>query len=229
MEEVIITSDALDVPTDNYEEFDQEIDPSKLGSKLTQIDRLKGTCREYQRYANNYILLNFLEKKNTAKKSYRLNLAWLSSEPTHNKVIVWQWLILAILTALLTAVSFYAMTEKLFNPDYCLIAGIITLAATLIFLLIFVNCMRDEYIFNSYFGDAKLFLIENKKPDQQSFDSFFITLQRTIEQTQSALSISERLIGELKMCRRLRDEGIINDEAYTIARTTIFKHKQYKA
>ena len=93
----------------------------------------------------------------------------------------------------------------------------------------FIYCMRDEYIFYSYFGGTKLFLIENKKPDQQSFDNFFITLQRTIEQTQSTLSISERLIGELKMCRRLRDEGIINDEAYTIVRTTIFKHKQYKA
>ena len=135
----------------------------------------------------------------------------------------------AILAALLTGGSFYLMIEKTFNPDYCLIAGIITLSATLIFLLIFIYCMRDEYIFNSYFGNTKLFLIENKKPDQQSFDNFFINLQRTVEQTQFVLSISDRLIGELKMCRRLRDEGIINDESYMTARTAIFKHKQYKA
>ncbi len=229
MEEVIITSDTLDVPTDNYEEFDQEIDPAKLGDKLTQVNKLKGTCREYRRYANNYLFLNFTEKKNKPEKNYRVNLAWLSSEPTHNKVIVWKWMVFTILSAALTGGSFYLMIEKTFNPDYCLISGIITLSATLIFLLIFVYCMRDEYIFNSYFGGTKLFLIENKKPEQQLFDYFFINLQRTIEQTQSALSISDRLIGELKMCRRLRDEGIINDEAYTIVRTAIFKHKQYKA
>jgi len=229
MEEVIITSDVLDVPTDNYEEFDQEIDPSKMGDKLTQINRLKGTCREYQRYANNYLFLNFIEKKNKAEKNYRINLAWLSSEPTHNKVIIWKWMVFTLLAALLSVGSFYLMIEKTFNPDYCLIAGIISLSATLIFILIFMYCIRDEYIFNSYFGNTKLFLIENKRPDQQSFDNFFITLQRSIEQTQSALSISDRLIGELKMCRRLRDEGVINDEAYTTVRTAIFKHKQYKA
>jgi len=229
MEEVIIASDTLDVPMDNYEEFDQEIDPAKFGDKLTQINRLKGTSREYQRYANNYLFLNFKEKKKKAEKNYRLNLAWLSSEPTHNKIIVWKWLAFSILTGLLTGGSFYLMIEEIFNPDYCLIAGIIALSTTLIFFLVFLYCIRDEYIFNSHFGDTELFLIENKKPDQQSFDSFFINLQGTIEQTQSALSISDRLIGELKMCRRLRDEGIINDEAYTKVRTAIFKHKQYKA
>ncbi|VAW51095.1 hypothetical protein MNBD_GAMMA05-972 [hydrothermal vent metagenome] len=229
MEEVIIASDALDVPTDNYEEFDQEIDPAKLGDKLTQINRFKGTCREYQRYAYNYLLLNFIEKKNKVEKNYRINLAWLSSKPTHNKVIVWKWMVFTLLSTLLTGSSFYLMIEKTFNPDYCLIAGIITLSATLIFLLIFIYCMRDEYIFNSYFGGAKLFLIENKKPEQQSFDIFFIKLQQAIEQAQSALSTSDRLIGELKMCRRLRDEGIINDESYTLVRTAIFKHQQYKA
>jgi len=229
MEEVIIASDTLDVPTDNYEEFDQQIDPAKLGDKITQINRLKGTLREYQRYANNYLFLYFTQKKKKGNQNYRLNLAWLSPEPTHNKIIVWKWLGFAIFTALLASGSFYSMIEKLLNPDYCLIAGIIFSSVTLIFLLIFIYCMRDEYVFNSYFGGTRLFLIENKKPDQQSFDNFFINLQRTIELTQSALSISDRLVGELKMCRRLRDEGIIDDEAYTVVRTTIFKHKQYKA
>jgi len=51
------------------EELNQEIDPSKLGGgKLTPIDRLKGTCREYHRYANNDIFLNFIEKKIRPKK-----------------------------------------------------------------------------------------------------------------------------------------------------------------
>ena len=76
---------------------------------------------------------------------------------------------------------------------------------------------------------SAIFLIENKKPSQQAFDSYFISLQQSIDKAQASISVSDRLVGELKMCRRLRDEGIIDDEAYTIARTAIFKHEQYKS
>ncbi len=88
--------------------------------------------------------------------------------------------------------------------------------------------MRDEYVFKSQFGGAKIFLIENKKPEQSTFDSFYIQLQQSIEKAKVGISVSDRLVGELKMCRRLRDENIINDDAYTVARTAIFKHEQYK-
>ena len=229
MEEVIIASDILEVPSDNYEEFDQEIDPARLGEKLIQENKFKGTRREYQAYASNYLFLNFTEKKKEAVKSYRVNLAWLSAEPVHNKIIVWKWLYLALLSTLLTAGCIYLSIEQIINPDYCLIAGIITSTIALIFFLIFIYCIRDEYLFESYFGHAKLFLMENREPEQSLFDSFFINLQQSIERAQTTLTISDRLIGELKMCRRLRDEGIINDETYTIVRTSIFKHKQYKA
>lgn len=88
--------------------------------------------------------------------------------------------------------------------------------------------MRDEYIFKSYFGGAKLFLIENKKPTQQEFDNFFINLQQAIDRAQANIPVADRLVDELKMCRRLKDEGIIDEQAYTDARTIIFKHEQYK-
>ena len=229
MEEVIIASDTLDVSTDNYEEFDQEIDSSRLGNKLTQENMLKGTCREYQLYAGDHMLLSFIEKKKTAAKNFRVNLAWLSSSPEHNKIITWKWLYAALFFALSTVACAYFAIEKTINPDYFFIAGIITLTVTLLFTLIFIYHMRDEYVFTSHYGGARLFLIENKKPEQSTFNKFFIELQQDIERTQSALSVSDRLVGELKMCRRLRDEGIIGDESYTAARTAIFKHEQYKA
>jgi len=228
MEEVIIASDMLDVPADNYEEFDLEIDSNKLGEKLIQENSFRGSRRQFQFYAKNYLFLSFLEKKKASEKNYRVNLPLLSSEPIHNKVIIWKWLHLTLLTALLAGVSIYLAIEKIINPDYCLIASIIASSLAFIFFLAFIYYMRDEYIFSSYFGEAKLFLIENKKPDQQAFDNFFIKLQQMIDTTQSVLSISDRLVAELKMCRRLRDEGIISDETYTHVRTTIFDHKQYK-
>jgi len=229
VEEVIIGSAVYDVPADNYEEFDQEIDPTKLGEKLVQNNTLKGTRRQYQLYGANYLLLNLKEKERAREKQFCVNLAWLSSEPEHNKVIVWKWLYAALGAAALASLFIFLSESEILAPIYGTIAGSITIAATLICALIFVYLMRDEFIFKSRYGDARLFLLENKKPSQQEFDRYFINLQQAIERAQSGISVPERLVGELKMCRRLRDEGIIDDEAYTIARTAIFKHEQYKS
>lgn len=229
-EEVIIADSAFDVPADNYDEFDHEIDPAKLGDKIIQENPLKGSRRQYQFYSASHLLLHFTEKKKakTAVKNYRVNLACLSPEPEHNKIVVWNWLYYALSAALLSGVSLFLATEEIVKTEYCLVACTITVTATLIFSLIFIYLMRDEYIFKSQFGDARLFLIENKKPSQQTFDKFFINLQQAIDKAQSKISTADRLVGELKMCRRLRDEGIIDDETYTVARTAIFKHQQYK-
>ena len=227
--EVIIASAAYDVPVDNYEEFDLEIDKSKLGDKLVQSNTLKGTAREFQFYSDSHLLLNLVKKKNAKADKFRVDLAWLSSEPVHNKVIVWKWLFAALASAVSMGLFIFLAIQETIKSEYSIVAGTVSLTAALIFLLIFIYQIRDEYIFTSQFGHARLFLIENKKPDQGKFDSFFSKLQQTIDKSKARLSVSERLVGELKMCRRLRDEGIIDDASYTFARTTIFKHEQYKS
>jgi len=229
VEEVIFTSAVYDVHADNYEEFDQEIDPAKLGEKLVQTNTLKGTRREYQLYGGNHLLLNSVERERAKEKHFRVNLACITSEPEHNKVIVWKWLYAALGAGVLAALGVYLGISETVKPVYSLVAGTITVTASLICALIFVYLMRDEFIFKSRYGSAKLFLMENKKPSQQEFDRYFISLQQAIERAQSKIPVSDRLVDELKMCRRLRDEGIIDDEAYTIARTAIFKHEQYKS
>lgn len=227
-DEVIIASAAYDVPADNYEEFDQEIDAKKLGNKLLQRNTLKGTVRQLQFYADSHLLLSITKKKNADAEKFRVNLDCLSSEPIHQKIIVWKWLVAALLAAALTGLFIFFAIDETIQPIYSIVASTITLTAALIFTLIFIYQMRNEYIFTGQFGGASLFLIENKKPDQEKFDNFFIMLQQAIDRSKTKTSVCDRLIGELKMCRRLRDEGIIDDQAYTMARTRIFKHQQYK-
>ncbi|MCW8923196.1 MAG: hypothetical protein OQK69_06150 [Gammaproteobacteria bacterium] len=227
--EIIIENAALDVSSDNYEEFDQELDSSKFEEKLVQENALKGILREYQIYASKYLLLNFREGKKAPEKKFRINLAYISSEPEHNKIIKWNWLYGALATTALFCLFIFLAVKDIVDLKYCLIGGAITLIAAVICSLIFVYLMRDEYIFKSQFGGIKLFLMDNIKPNQKDFDQFFIVLQRAIDKAQSSSSIANRLVDELKMCRRLKDEGIIDNEAYIAARTAIFKHKQYKA
>ncbi|MCK5002658.1 MAG: hypothetical protein KAJ92_05125 [Gammaproteobacteria bacterium] len=228
-DEIIMSGAPLDVPSDNYDEFDQELDSAKLGEKLVQENKLKGTLREYQIYVPNYLLLSFIEKKNAEPKKYRVNLAYLSSEPEHLKVVKLGWLYGAMASAILTVIFMLLAIYELLTLEFNFIAGSIGLTITLICALIFMYLQRDEYIFKSKFGNVNLFFLDNARPDQNKFDNFFIHLQQAIDKQHSNISVADRLVGELKMCRRLRDEGILDNEAYTIARTTLFKHKQYKA
>jgi hypothetical protein len=229
MQEVIIAGAAFDVAGDNYEEFDQELDPAKLGDKLIQTNPLKGSVREYQFYTYEHLLVNLVEKKNAKAKKFRINLACLSSEPEHNKIIVWKWLYYALAAGALAILCLFLAISQTAKLEYCTIAGTITLTTALICILVFIYLMRDEYVFKGRFGNAKLFLLENKKPNLSAFNIFFIGLQQNIDKTQSSITIKDSLVNELKMCRHLKDKGIIDDESYTAARTAIFKHEQYNA
>jgi hypothetical protein len=229
-EEIIISGAGVEAPTDNYEEFDQAINSDKLGGKLVQKNTLKGTVREYQLYASIYLLLSFYKKKKRSQGiSYRVNLTCLNSEPEHNRIFIWEWLFVALGTGALAGLSLYLAKSQAVKLIYCMVAGSITLTASLICLLIFIYLMRDEYIFKSRYGNARLFLIENKKPTKETFNHFFTILKQNIDKAQKHMSVSGSLVDELKMCRYLRDKGIIDDETYTTARTAIFRHEQYKA
>lgn len=230
MKDVVIMEGAMfDLPTDNYEEFDEDIEASRLGKKLVHNNPLKGTTREYQFYAAQDLLLDFAEKKKARAKKFRINLAWLSAEPIHHKVIVWKWLYYALAAAALSGLCLYLALEEIVKAEYCGAVGAILLTAACISSLIFIYLMRDEFIFRSNFGGTELFLIENKKPNPGEFNDFFADLRVIIKSAQKNISVPDKLVGELKMCRRLKDEGVISDAQYTAARTVIFKHKQYRA
>lgn len=228
-EEVVISDVSLDVSTDNYEEFDQEIDHSQLGDRLVQNNALKGSHRQFRFYRSGYLLLDVLEKKNATAKKFHLNLAWLSSEPEHHKRIVWKWLIASVTALIAATLFFYLNYTDMLPAIYGLTGGVLSLSGSLIFALIFIYQMRDEYVFYSHYAQVRLFLMENRKPDQTAFDNFFVQLQQRIEMAQANIPVAQRLVGELKMCRRLKDENIIDEDSYTRARSMIFRHKQYKA
>jgi len=227
-QEVIITGTLFDVHADNYEEFDQEINPEKLGALFKQNNTLKGTTRSFQLYSKSHLIISVTKKNRKKIKSFWVNLACLSPQPEHIKIRPWKWLYLAVATMVIAGVSLYASNIGLLSTEYSYIATIICAASSSIFLLIFLYAMRDEYIFKSCFGGARLFLTENKKPDQQHYEHFHQAMQKIINNAQEQQTITERLVAEMKMCRRLRDEGILNDDTYTAVRSTIFAHDQYK-
>lgn len=227
-DELIVNVIAAGYSADNYEEIDQNIDAGKLGDKLVQSNSQKGTLREFQFYDQTHLLVSRGNFKGDGTQQYRVNLAWVNSEPLHNKIVDWNWLVIALIFGVI-AITFLvlAITEVL-TIDYSMIGGSITFTLTLLATLIFIYKLRDEYTFYSQFGKAELFVMENKRPSQRVFDGFFLMLQSAIENAAQHVSIEDRLVGELKMCRRLKDEHVIDEQAYTDARTAIFHHERYK-
>ena len=228
VEQVIIESaGGFDTTSDNYEEFDQELDPAKFGKKLCNSNVMRGSYNELQLYDTTHLFVRNRAKKHSPEKSYRVNLAWCSPEPEHFRLVVWKWLYISIAFFVLLAVDIILGAREVIPMMPAIYAGIPLLTLATIFLLVFFYCQRDEFIFHSNYGDTPLFMIENRKPKQDEFDRFFVELQQDIERLQSRAAIRDKLVGELQMCRRLKDAGIITEQAYTDVRTRIFRHEQY--
>ncbi|MDH5711479.1 MAG: hypothetical protein OEZ15_07455 [Gammaproteobacteria bacterium] len=227
--EIIIENFVAGISADNYDDFDQELDPAKLGQKLVQNNPLRGSVGEYQIYADRHMLLNLVKSKKARPKKYRVSLSYLLAEPEHYKMIAWKWLYACLSLLALTALFVTLVIKDMMPLAYGVTAAAVTFTAAVICALIFVYLMRDEYIFKGEFGGIELFRLENKKPNQKVCDEFLIVLQNAIDKSKANISVANRLVNELKMCRRLKDENIIDEDAYTAARTAIFRHKQYKA
>ena len=148
-EELVIHGTAFDVPSNNYEDFNQELDQNKLGAKLIQKNPLKGSLREYQYYDSRFLVLNFVDRKHAKAKNFRVNLACLKATPEHYRVFVWKWLYGAIAAGILAILSVYLTTLQSVRPEYGLAAASITLSTSLICLLTFIYQKRDEYIFRT--------------------------------------------------------------------------------
>ena len=230
VEQVIIESAAgFDATSDNYEEFDHELDPAKFGKKLSNSNVLRGSYNELQIYDTTHLFISNREKKHSPEKSYRVNLAWCSSEPEHFRLVTWKWLYISISFLVLLMLDIVLGIMEVLPTMWAIYAGIPLLTLSIIFLLIFFYCLRDEYIFSSHYGGAPLFMIENRKPNQAEFDQFFIELQQDIDRLQTRATVKQKLVGELQMCRRLKDEGIISEQAYTGVRSRIFRHDEYSS
>ena len=71
--------------------------------------------------------------------------------------------------------------------------------------------------------------MSNHKSGSKEFDLFLVRLREHIKSAQDRLTMHQRLVGELKELRRIRDEGKISNEQYESARNVIFKHEAFQS
>jgi hypothetical protein len=219
-----ITEITLSSETDD----DEHLKPEHINLEYVQEQRFKGVKRSFMIFNDTqlyYALKSFRHKDN---KNHRISLGYVNTQPERECTVAWKWLSTAFATIVWSMLLLYVGLYTQFRADYIVIVGVLLGTFSMLSMLTFYYRTQDRLIFKSFVGDVPLFDVSNHKPGNTEFDAFMAQLRQHIDLAQERMSMHQRLVGELKELRRIRDEGKISNEQYESARTVIFKHEAFQ-
>jgi hypothetical protein len=196
--------------------------PSEVNANLRQQGSY-GQQREYQIVNGRNIRIAIGSKaKNKVFNVPMLALAEKSKPRLH---IAWAWLWLAVCGVI--AIPAYLSLKTLLglkteSMDFAILAGL-TVAALIGFVMLGLNFSRKRVFFTAY-SKVPLFDILIGKPDNQSYKQFLNVLESYLEKTRSFwnLKVEQQIAGEIRMLRRLANEGVISQKVYEEAKDKLF-------
>jgi hypothetical protein len=208
---------------------DAHLKPERINIEYIQEQRFKGVRRNFKIFNDTQLYYSLKSFRNKDNKKHRINLSYVSTQPERECVVAWRWLSTAIATIIWSILLLYVGIFTQYKADYIVIVGVLLGTFSMLSMLIFHYRTQDKLIYKSFVADIPLFEVSNHKPGNKEFDTFMESLKHYIEKGQGSMSMHQRLVGELKDLRRIRDEGTISNEQYETARSIIFKHKAYQA
>lgn len=208
---------------------DDHLKPERINTEYVQEQRFKGVRRRFKIFNDTQLYYSLKSFKHKDNKQHRINLSYVNAHPERDCVIAWKWLSTAIATIVWSMLLMYVGIFTQYKADFIVIVGVLLGTFSMLAIMVFYYQTQDKLIYKSFVADIPLFEVTNHKPGNKEFDTFMIALRKHIEQGQASMSMHQRLVGELKNLRRIRDEGTISNEQYESARTVIFKHEAYQA
>jgi len=208
---------------------DAHLKPERINLAYVQEQKFKGVRRTFKIFNDtqlHYTLKSFRHKDN---KKHRINLSYVNLHPERECVVAWNWLSTAFATIVWSMLLFYVGLFTQYQADYIVIVAILLGTFSMLSMLIFYYRTQDKLIYSSFIGNIPLFEVSNHKSGNQEFDLFIVKLRQHIKVAQDKLPMHQRLVGELKDLRRIRDEGTISNEQYESARNIIFKHEAFQS
>jgi hypothetical protein len=212
-------------------EFDDDahLQPERINIAYVQEQKFKGVTRTFKIFNDtqlHYTLKTFRSKDN---RKHRINLSYVDLQPERECKVAWSWLSTAFATIVWSMLLFYVGLFTQYKADYIVIVAVLLGTFSMLSMLIFYYRTQDKLIFSSFVGNIPLFEISNHKSGNKEFDLFLVKLRKHIKSAQERMPMHQRLVGELKDLRRVRDEGKISNEQYETARDTIFKHEAFQS
>ena len=171
--------------------------------------------------------LQVVSKEHKTKHTYSVDILSLQDKSKKVIFIAWKWLVISVGFFLFTLFMLKILPHYL-NDNKNLYLGIILffgVVAGLLGLVQFWKHSSRKQIFYSRNANIPIIELSLGKPTKNSFSHFVNTVEQRIKKIRIHMDIAEdkQLIGEMKMLRRLSDEGVINNKLYEAAKAKLFK------
>lgn len=194
---------------------------------LQQKDRF-GREYEFALHEGRELAISCKDKR--VKLSYNIDLVALSPDTRRRFVWGWKWLIATIITIVLLGLLLL-IVPYLVEQQSDAIRGVLFLSGLILvvsFLLLFFKHTYRQLSFYSRHAHIPLVNMFMGKPDKTRHKKFVQYLQQRINKLQEHLDldIDKQLAGEMKMLRRLTEQGAITEQQYNQAKDKLFKLHQ---
>ena len=170
--------------------------------------------------------LQVLSKSKRSEKSYSVDILSLQDESKKVVLIAWKWLLYSIGFFLIMLLLLKVLPSFL-NADKNLYLGIILatgVIGSLVSFFLFWKKSSKKQIFYSRNANVPIVILGAGNPSKKLLSDFVSNVEKRIKKFRSHMDIDDekQLTGEMKMLRRLSDQGVISKKDYENAKTKLF-------
>lgn len=161
-------------------------------------------------------------------RNYAIELATLTPEAEETLKVAWQWLAAGVVALLaLVGLGYYVINGESGLPlPATLGSGLLLLALTLFLLRMFFALSARHIIFRARYSDIPLLEIPIPVSDRKQGQAFAKTISQLAQKNLARVehySEADLRAGELRMLRRLAEEGALASGDYDKAKTVLLR------
>lgn len=195
---------------------------AEINAHLRQQTRM-GLTRDYTVVEGREIRINLQSKFKT--QQFAVSLLALGEKSSYHIHVSWGWVVTALFAALMLSGHYYAkryLAVDIGIYEFAVVAvfGLLLLVSIVAFVL---NFSRKR-LFYSRQAHIPLFDILINNPDQRQYRRFLQDLEACIVRSRQfwQLKHEQQMAGELRMIRRLVNEGVLEQSLYERAKEQLF-------
>ena len=170
--------------------------------------------------------LQVLNKSKKSEQIYSVDILSLKDKSETVFSIAWKWLAGSI-SFLIFMLLLLKILPLYLNENKNIYLGMILLSGVLGSILCFIQFWKHTFkkqIFYSRNAHVPIIILNSGKPTKKIFSSFISLIEERIKTFHEHMNLTEdkQLVGEMKMLRRLSDDGVISKKDYESAKTKLF-------
>lgn len=169
--------------------------------------------------------LQILNRGKKIEQRYSIDILSLQDKSKKSLTVAWKWLIASIGFFLSMLLLLKIMPDYL-SSNKNIYLGIVLLAGSVGSILCFIQFWKHTAIKQTFYSrnaHVPLIILNTGKPCKKSFASFIDAIEKRIKKFRSHMDVDDdkQLTGEMKMLRRLSDDGVISKKEYEKAKSKL--------